>query len=400
MAKLAILAILWAVTVWRARAALKNPAKRPMWSAFAALAVSLTIELPQVGPHLDAALHITNISTLIKHLAGMLAAASVLEWVTGSTQPTKRLGRILAWRHLITGTAMAALGALFAFVPRVESSDFIDTAPGHPVTIAYEAVWLGYLGVIMMCAAAMFAVAWERSADDEPLIRASFAMLAAGTGLGVVYAAWRVVILAAALSGAATTAQSDTGFGISNLIQDTAIVLILAGTCVPAGLKAVWLYQDRRDLNVLRPLWQRLIAYRPATVIEDEPKAEGDLRDRRLLSFRLLHRTMEIRDALGNLYEYCDLDPAPHVEAFAESIGLTGIDRDALVEAVTIRYAMLRADTGSGGHAIVEPRRGEEELPSEIRWWHAVDRALNNHLRIQAALIPVLAARNDMNGTA
>lgn len=395
MAKLAILTILWAVTLWRAPSTLKNPAKRPMWSAFAALAVSLTVELPQLGPHMDAALHITNISTLIKHLAGMLAAASVLEWVISSTQPTKRLGRVLAWRHLMTGTAMAALGALFAFVPRIETSNFIDTAPGHPVTIAYEAVWLSYLGVIMMCAAAMFAVAWERSADDETLIRASFAMLAAGTALGVAYAAWRVIILAASLSGAATTAQSETGFGISNLIQDTAIVLILAGTCVPAGMKAVWLYQDRRDLNALRPLWHRLIPYRPATVIEDEPQARDEQRDRHLLSFRLIHRTMEIRDALGNLYEYCDLDPAPHVEAFADSIGLTGIDRDALVEAVTIRYAMLRAATGAGGHAIVEPRRGEEELPSEIRWWRAVDRALNNHLRTQAALIPVLAARNE-----
>jgi hypothetical protein len=263
------------------------------------------------------------------------------------------------------------------------------------VTIAYEAVWLSYLGVIMMCAAAMFAVAWERSADDEALIRASFAMLAAGTGLGVVYAAWRVVILAASLSGAATTAQSETGFGISDLIQDTAIVLILAGTCVPGGMKAVWLYRDRRDLNALHPLWQRLIPYRPATVIDDEPHAHNERHDRRLLSFRLIHRTMEIRDALGNLYEYCDLDPAPHVETFADSIGLAGIDRDALVEAVTIRYAMLRAHTGAGGHTIVEPRRGEEELPSEIQWWRAVDRALNNHLRIQAALIPVLAARNE-----
>jgi len=395
VAKLTFLTILWAVTLWRAPSALKNPAKRPMWSAFAALSVSLTVELPQVGPHVDAALHVTNISTLIKHLAGMLAAASVLEWVISSTRPTKRLGRVLAWRHLMTGTAMALLGGLFAFVPRIETSNFIDTAPGHPVTIAYEAVWLSYLGVIMLCAAAMFAVAWKRSAADEFLIRASFAMLAAGTALGVVYATWRVIILAASLSGAATTAQSDTEFGISNLIQDIAIVLILVGTCLPGGLKAVWLYRDRRDLKRLRPLWQRLIAYRPDTVIDDEPKAETDLRDRRLLSFRLIHRTMEIRDALGNLYEYCDLDPTPHVEAFAEDIGLTGIDRDALVEAVTIRYAMMRAATGAGGHAIVAPRRGEEELPSEIQWWRAVDRALNNHPRIQAALIPVLAARNE-----
>jgi hypothetical protein len=136
MAKLTILAILWTVTLLRARTARRLPATRPMWCAFAALALALTVELPQIGPHLDAAIHVTNLSTLIKHLSGMLAAASVLEWVIGSTQPTKPLGHALAWRHVMTGAAMAALGGLFAFVPRVESTDFIDTAPGHPVTIA------------------------------------------------------------------------------------------------------------------------------------------------------------------------------------------------------------------------------------------------------------------------
>lgn len=400
MAKLAILAVLWTVTLWRARTALKNPAKRPMWSAFAALALSLTIELPQIGMRLDTALHITNISTLIKHLAGMLAAASVLEWVIGSTQPTRRLGQILAWRHLMTGAAMAALGALFAFVPRIESSDFIDTAPGHPVTIAYEMVWLGYLGVAMLCASTMFAVAWHRSAGNGRVMQTSFALLTIGTGLGVIYATWRVVLLAASLSGAATTAQSETGFGISNLIQDSAIVLILIGTCVPGVMKAVWFYQDRRDLIALRPLWELVIPYRPATVIDDEQKADGDLRDRRLLHFRLIHRTIEIRDALGILYEYCDLDPAPHVEAFATSIGLTGVDREALVEAVTIRYAMMRARTGTAGHAIVEARRGGADLRAEVEWMRAITRALDNHLRMQTAMVPVLAARNDLMGTA
>lgn len=400
MAKLAILAVLWTVTLWRARTALKNPAKRPMWSAFAALALSLTIELPQIGMRLDTALHITNVSTLIKHLAGMLAAASVLEWVIGSTQPTRRLGQILAWRHLMTGAAMAALGALFAFVPRIESSDFIDTAPGHPVTIAYEMVWLGYLGVAMLCASTMFAVAWHRSAGNGRVMQTSFALLTIGTGLGVIYATWRVVFLAASLSGAATTAQSETGFGISNLIQDSAIVLILIGTCIPGVMKAVWFYQDRRDLIALRPLWELVIPYRPATVIDDEQKADGDLRDQRLLHFRLIHRTIEIRDALGILYEYCDLDPAPHVEAFATSIGMSGTDREALVEAVTIRYAMMRARTGTAGHAIVEARRGGADLRAEVEWMRAITRALDNHLRMQTAMVPVLAARNDLMGTA
>lgn len=400
MAKLAILAILWTVTLWRVPAAVKRPAKRPMWSAFAALAAALTVELPQIGPHLDAALHITNGSTLIKHLAGMLAAAAVLEWVIGSTQPTERLGAILAWRHVMTGAAMATLAVLFVFVPRIESTDFIDTAPGHPVTIVYEAVWLSYLGLAMLCAAAMFTVAWHRAAGQERLTRTSFALLAVGTALGVCYALWRIIFLAASLAGSASPEQSHTGFGISNLLQDAAIVLILAGTCVPALAKATSPVQHRRDLIALRPLWEQVTQGRPDTVLDGASNRDRDRYDPRYLRFRLIRRTVEIRDALATLYEYCDLDPAPHVEAFATSIGLTGIDHEALVEAATIRYSLTRSYSSSARYSIVKAERGGSDLRTEVDWLRAVTRALDNHPRIQMAMIPVLAARNEHMETA
>jgi hypothetical protein len=402
MAKLAILAILWAITLLRARTAFKNPATRPMWTAFAALALSLTVELPQVGSHVDATLHITNISTLIKQLAGMLAAASVLEWVISSTRPTKALGPVLAWRHLMTGAAMAALGALFAFVPRIETSNFIETAPGHPVTTTYEMVWLGYLGLAMLLASAMFATALQRSADTGRVMRLSFALLTTGTALGVVYAAWRVVILAASLSGAASQRVSQAGLGFSNLIQDTAIVLILAGTCVPALLKLAALYQNRRDLIALRPLWERVITVRPDTVLDEQPDRDASLRirDLRQLRFRLIHRTIEIRDALAVLYEYCDLDPGPYAEEFGAEASLSGIERDALIEAVTIHYALMRVPTGTREYSIVHARRGGADLRSEVEWLLAVGRTLENRNQMQSAVIPVLAARNDLLGTA
>ncbi len=402
MAKLAILAILWAVTLLRARTAFKNPATRPMWTAFAALALSLTVELPRVGSHVDSTLHVTNISTLIKQLAGMLAAASVLEWVISSTRPTKVLGPVLARRHVMTGAAMALLGTLFAFVPRLESTDFIKTAPGHPVTIVYEMVWLGYLGLAMLLASAMFATAWKRSTGAGRVMRFSFALLTTGTALGVVYAIWRVVILAASLTGTTSPQASDTGFEFSDLIQDAAIVLILAGTCVPGLLKLAALYQDRRDLIALRPLWERVIRVRPDAALDEQPDRDSSLRlrDLRLLRFRLIHRTVEIRDALAVLYEYCDLDPGPYAEATATVLGLSGIDRDALIEAVTIHYALMRAHSGAPEYSIVQARRGGSDLRSEVEWMRAVTRALENRIRMQSAIIPILAARNDLMGTA
>ena len=399
VAKLALLFILWSVTLWRARAALQHPAKRPMWTAFAALAVSLTSELPQVGPHLDAVMHVTNISALIKQLAGMLAAAAVLEWVISSTRPTRRLGRVLAWRHVITGAAMAALGALFAFVPRIESSSFIDTAPGHPVTIAYEMVWLTYLGTAMLCAATMFAVARHRSGGQGASMRASFTLLAIGTGLGVVYSVSRISILAASLAGTASATQSDAGFSATEALQAAAILLILAGTCVPAVAKAASLYRDRRTLIALRPLWELVTPSRPDTVLAIASADDRDPRAFGLTSLRLIHRTVEIRDALGTLYEYCDLDPAPYAEAFATAEGLTGSEKDALVEAVTIRYALSRLPSGDAGHSIVKAGRGgAADLATEVQWLLEVSRALDNHLRMQGALNAVRAARDEKKG--
>lgn len=398
MAELTVLAIMWAVTLWRVRPALKQPAKRPMWCAFAALAASLTVELPQVGAHLDTALDIANISTLIKQLAGMIAAASVLEWVVGSTQPIRRLGAALAWRHAMTGAAMVTLGILFAFTPRIEASDFIDSAPGHPVTTAYEMVWLAYLGLAMLCATAMFAVAWQRSADNGRLIRLSFAVLATGTGLGVAYAICRIAILSASLADKTSQAQAEAGFNASDLLQDAAIILILAGTCIPALTTVISIKQDRRDLIALRPLWQLVTQSRPDTVLDDGPPSSGRelaLADLRLVRLRLIRRTVEIRDALATLYEYCDLDPAPYAEDFATSIGLAGVEHQALVEAVTIRYALMRVHDGTADHSIVKADRGGSDLRSEVLWLRAVSRALNNHLRIQTALNPLLAARNE-----
>lgn len=297
---------------------------------------------------------------------------------------------------------MAALGCLFAFVPRVEGSDFINSAPGHPVATTYEAVWLCYAGFAMLCAAAMFIVGWRRSASEGRLMRARFAMLAVGTALVVVYAALRLVVLAASLSGAATTSQGETGFRISNFVQDAAIVFILTASCVPALIKAATLRQDRRDLTALRPLWQLVTPFRPDTVLYPEPESskDGDLRGLGLLRFRLIRRTMEIRDALSVLYEYCDLDPAPHAEASATINNLVGIDYEAHVEAVTIRYALLCAHTGEPEHTFVTPKRGaDDDLRAEVRWLLAVTRALDNHMCMQMALIPILARRNDLMRT-
>jgi hypothetical protein len=48
----------------------------------------------------------------------------------------------------------------------------------------------------------------------------------------------------------------------------------------------------------------------------------------------------------------------------------------------------------------VTPQRGaDDDLRAEVRWLLAVSRALDDRIRVQGALIPILADRNELMGT-
>ncbi|MEU9624100.1 hypothetical protein ACIODT_15225 [Streptomyces sp. NPDC088251] len=52
--------LLWAVALWRAPAAMRDKRKRPLWSAFIALAIAMTIKPVDIASALDDTLGVHN----------------------------------------------------------------------------------------------------------------------------------------------------------------------------------------------------------------------------------------------------------------------------------------------------------------------------------------------------
>ena len=93
-ASVAVLALLWAIVLWRLPAAWASSWKRAPWAAFACLAVAMTLDLPAVTTGINQAAGINDIAVLIKHLAVLASCTAVLDWVTSLNNPAIRFRRL------------------------------------------------------------------------------------------------------------------------------------------------------------------------------------------------------------------------------------------------------------------------------------------------------------------
>ncbi|MEE1929529.1 MAB_1171c family putative transporter [Streptomyces sp. TRM 70351] len=325
----AVLVLLWCVVLWRAPAAARVPRQRALWLTFAALTVSMTLRLPEVMRAIDGGTGVNNLSTLLKHLIGITAAAALLEFVFGVTRPGRDRGRRL--RIAAAGATWAALAVLFALVPRTaEAEEFFETNAGSGAATAYLMVWYAYLGLAMAVAALLF---WSAARHARAgWLRAGLCFLGAGTAAGVGYALVRAVYLVLRLAGT-VGAGADPGVTHStDVMKHAAIVLILVGTTLPAVGVAWRAAGHWRDLRRLDPLWRHLTAAVPEVVLHEE-LGRGELR------MRLHRRVVEIRDALLALQPYLGAEEYERADAVAAGSGLTGSARRALADACWVEAA-------------------------------------------------------------
>ena len=179
-ASIAVLVILWAVVLARIPSIRQPGWKRAPWTAFTALAIALTADLPAVITATDRLAHITDLAILIKHLAVIAACTAVLDWVTALTRPIAS-GRYLGARHAVATAAAVVLIVLFAVMPRQETTQFTTTEHGLAEAV-YLLVFYAYLGAVMAFAAILFRSARQaaRSVLGRPGLRPGLLMLAAG----------------------------------------------------------------------------------------------------------------------------------------------------------------------------------------------------------------------------
>ncbi|MFE4637081.1 MAB_1171c family putative transporter [Streptomyces sp. NPDC056773] len=342
--EIAILAMLWTVTVWRAPSAVRSVKQRALWAAFAALTVSMTLRLPGVMRALDEWAGVNNLSTLVKHWLGMIAAGAVVDFVVAIARP--ETGRRLRTRHYAALTAMTAMAVLFAFfVPRPrEMTDFFEETAGNGWAGLYYLLFIVYLGISMATATWLF---WGSARHASALwLRTGVRLMGIGTAVGVLYTLTRAGYTASRLAGLTDDSSDIPVDNVTDALKYLAIGFILIGSSIPAFGVAWRTVQDGRHHRRLQPLWQDLTAVTPDIVLKT-----GLLRSPRL---RLYRRVIEIRDAALTLDAYTDQEVRERARRAALA---AGFDPATSPAAEALRMRAAREGKARG----VLPVRGAQE---------------------------------------
>ncbi|WP_424217438.1 MAB_1171c family putative transporter (plasmid) [Streptomyces sp. BI20] len=328
---------LWAVAFWRLPAAVRIPRQRPLWTAFAAVAVGCTIARPKVKSLIIEPTGIVNFATLLQHGIGIIGSAAVLFFVVTMARP-----EALRWaRPLLYGSAAGAIGLLallFALTPRpAEVDNFFAAQQGVAAGTAYCFVFLGYLCAAMAVSSQLFWVYGQRAAG-RPL-RIGLRLLGAGTAVGALYTLWRIAHMTAHLAGWRFPVGDEAAQTIADVIEYAAIALIILGNSVPAGGVLIRSLFYARALREITPLWDPLVTTAPDVVLAE--------RVGRSPRSRLHRRVIEIADVILILRAYASEGLVARARAAARQSGRPTEEVALLADAMWLRTAWESARTGA-----------------------------------------------------
>ncbi|MCQ4043232.1 MAB_1171c family putative transporter [Streptantibioticus rubrisoli] len=322
-----VLALLWAVTLWRLPAAARVPRQRALWTAFASIAAACTLGDPGVVDSVDRLAGVHNLSTLGKNLLGIVGSAAILDFVVAIARP-RSLPRARRALTALATVSMTAMTVLFALTPRpLEVSDFYQANVGSLSGTAYCMVFTGCLGIAMTVATWLF---WGYSRHaGAAWLRTGLRLLGAGTALGACYSLLRTVLML--LGFLRPHIIGTTATTVADAVENAAISLIVVGSSLPA-VGVLWRsVRDWRALRRIQPLWAELTSAVPDIVLDARSHLTPRVR---------LHRTViEIRDAVLVLSSYVPEHIRRQAERTARLSGVQGERRAALAEAIWLRTA-------------------------------------------------------------
>jgi hypothetical protein len=367
-----VLAVLWGVVLWRLPAAWQTSWKRAPWVALAALAVALTLDLPAVTTGIDRLAGVTLIAVMLKHLAVIASCTALLSWVGALARQSATRG--FPTRYIVALAVTGTLVTLFLVMPRHETTRFTETATGLPA-IAYLWVFYGYLGAALGVAAVMF---WRarreitRPGRPRRGLRTGLLLLAAGSAVVTAYSACQMVALVFRPAHQLAPATAGHWQDAATAIENLAIILILAGTALPAFAAGWQSVRELADLRALRPLWRDLTAATPEVAAGP---ITGSGRAPRLRSphMRLIRRVAEIRDSSLQLSDNVPGAVTSTARTILAGHGLEGSALDAAAEACWLRLAaQAAADQAEppAGPSHILP--GGASLDEETRWLRQV----------------------------
>ncbi|GAA2273406.1 hypothetical protein GCM10010368_48500 [Streptomyces roseiscleroticus] len=370
-------ALLWIVTIWRARSALRRPERRSLWLAFAALALAMTVRPDQVASAVDEYLHVTDLSFLIKHVCGTVAAASVLTFVADMAET--RTGIRASKLHKVVPVAtVLLLGACFFATPQShEADDLLTDYADHVTIVAYGVVWTAYLGTALF-SATLLCFRWGRR-PDSGLVGRGLLLVGTGTAVGLLYAAHRIAALIIRyVDPTLLGARADQT--LSSGLLFLALLLILLGSTLPVWPRISARVRAHAQLVSLYPLWRTLTDAVPETRLDSPPARVTDAGDPRRTHDRLYRRTIEIRDAILTLADHAPPQLRDRAFDHAASLGFVGAHADVVAEACWLaaaREERLRGAASSGEPH--PPASGGRDLATEIHVLTVLGTAFRSH---------------------
>jgi hypothetical protein len=312
---------------------------------------------------------------------GVCEAILVSHW-TALEPAMRKLHRRLAF------SVACLVGYLVTFSVGNDPTDPQRFETNHVVSPAVAAFMLIYVVVQASYLGDVAVVAWRFSRVAQRIwMRSGLRIAAVGGVIGVVEALSEGFFVVASLTGANLKGEDTT----SAILVMTASLFLLAGLATPAleprlGAIGGWLRRYHRHRK-LYPLWRVLFEAMPAIALEPPAGRWTAVWSPRDIKLRALRRVIEIRDGRLNLGPCVDHSVADTARRTAQEAGLSGMDLDAIVEAVRIRTALVALRRGDaiapvGDTLTIE---GFDEIDLEMAWLSKVAAAFTTSKIVLAA---------------
>ncbi|WP_322973164.1 MAB_1171c family putative transporter [Peterkaempfera griseoplana] len=357
--------VLWLITIWRAPGAWRNRQKRPLWVAFAVLASNLLLSNNGAARAFDLFVGVNSLSALLKHLAAVTAAACVVAFLDGALAsaacpPTR------ARAHTVVPIATAALMiTLFGAAGRPhEAVDMLLAYPRDLRITAYTLIWTLYFGWALATATRL---SWRWSRRPGPvLLQRGLAIICLGTSIGILYAIHRAGMLFTERFNVHPVSKNADS-AINALLAVIPLLLIAAGSTLPAVEKIREAARHHRDVHRLYPLWDALTSATPHIRLKQRPTPLRDLLNVRTPRERLYRRTIEIRDAILVLNDCAPVAVRLRAADHVEDAGLPDTAAATAAEACWVRAAREARVAGHLTSGTVEPpAKAGTDLDTEV----------------------------------
>lgn len=397
-----------------------EPAERANLLALVALALILTISVPQVYVGIDRAAGVPNLALLltqglavvglwlfqplVRQARGLARDYARKYGVSGLlTEPT-RARRIFASGWVMAGV-LIALGLLFGLAPvhgetLPDYSDFMARYADAPYMLAYTTVFAAYVGGMV---GELFLLAARNSRHlPTRALRLRGYLQAVGWANYLVYLGHEVLATLARQWGLADPA--DGARAARHALLAGGVLLLMSGGFIDLY---IWgrRWVEYRQLHALwRALWQADPAVMRDGAFPPLPRALRDALAIRRFEERRFRRMIKIRDGIVAMRPYADAAVIARARALCHAAGLDEEATAAVVEAAAVRSALHARSRGElpprqAQQPVADPPSGDsmasldQLLAREADRLVAVARAFDHSPIVVAALFGTASVR-------